>query len=639
MANAFDFELHADENATKALAEIEARIKALEPALNSAREGLRFGGSETLENTGALGNKLRDMSQSAKDNVQNISDMIPPLKNFGELFTKYSGMTSTMGLFGGVGGVIGGLTKGYNTLRDMGREANNLDTLSKNTAMSIEDTSKLTGALVQIGTEADQAKDSVQNLFNTLNAAERGENGSARTELDKLGVKIHTTKEGSADVIPTLLELEDAFKNKKIPSETENRLIVKLGLTPEILTLLREGKIQERLDKAKKYGQTITEEENQKLTEFNTEANESAARFSGMWNRTKIDTATWLLDKGEEAEKKPAWQTIKDIRMRESDTADSFYHGNKEKDISKWAYQDKEFTSQLTFMEKFRLLRGKPDEILQKKLDDRYGESWEKQKKAHEAKTAANKIPALPKYEAPNYPNPLKSTGKKPRGIRNNNPGNLTDAPNAVGKDYGNGHVYMKFATPHDGITALSRQLMLHGDRGQNTLNHIIPIYAPKAAGNNTREYIDYIAKQLGISPNEKMDLHNPAMIEKLIDPIIKMENLGQQPYSQEQIKNGIFTSINDPRWAGLRSNYYLQNQRLQYGTEVQEQQLSSLYSQKKESEYEEVIAANIAKAVRDAIGDKPFQVEIALVDNKTGERQKFQEKTTGRVTTSMQYP
>ncbi|MGJ0626911.1 hypothetical protein [Xenorhabdus bovienii] len=108
MANVFDFELHADENATKALAEIEARIKALQPVLNSTREGLRFGGSETLENTGALGNKLRDMSQSAKDNVQNIGDMIPPLKNFGELFTKYSGITSKMGLFGGIGGLLVG---------------------------------------------------------------------------------------------------------------------------------------------------------------------------------------------------------------------------------------------------------------------------------------------------------------------------------------------------------------------------------------------------------------------------------------------------------------------------------------------------------------------------------------------------
>ncbi|MDC9591973.1 hypothetical protein PSI23_22620, partial [Xenorhabdus sp. XENO-10] len=74
-------------------------------------------------------------------------------------------LTSKMGLFGGIGGVVGGMAAGYKTLRDMGKEAYNLDTLSKNTAMPVEDASKLTGALVQIGTEADQAKDSVQNLF------------------------------------------------------------------------------------------------------------------------------------------------------------------------------------------------------------------------------------------------------------------------------------------------------------------------------------------------------------------------------------------------------------------------------------------------------------------------------------------
>ncbi|MDC9591661.1 lytic transglycosylase domain-containing protein, partial [Xenorhabdus sp. XENO-10] len=128
MANVFDFQLNADDNATRALAEIEARIKGLQPVLNSTREGLRFGGSETLENTGALSNKLRDMSRSAQDNVQNIGDMIPPLKNFGELFTKYSGLTSKMGLFGGIGGVVGGMAAGYKTLRDMGKEAYNLDT-------------------------------------------------------------------------------------------------------------------------------------------------------------------------------------------------------------------------------------------------------------------------------------------------------------------------------------------------------------------------------------------------------------------------------------------------------------------------------------------------------------------------------
>ncbi|XRZ03387.1 hypothetical protein ACP179_19805 [Xenorhabdus stockiae] len=67
MGNVFDFELNADENATKALAEIEARIKQLNPLLGSTREALRFGGSETLETTGGLSNQLRDMSRYAQD--------------------------------------------------------------------------------------------------------------------------------------------------------------------------------------------------------------------------------------------------------------------------------------------------------------------------------------------------------------------------------------------------------------------------------------------------------------------------------------------------------------------------------------------------------------------------------------------
>ncbi|MGJ0626910.1 hypothetical protein [Xenorhabdus bovienii] len=517
----------------------------------------------------------------------------------------------------------------------MGREANNLDTLSKNTAMSIEDASKLTGALVQIGADADDAAGSVQNLFNTLNAAQRGENLSARSELDKLKIPIHTTKEGSADTIPTLLEIAKVFPG--LPSETQFRLANKLGLTPDVLTLIRENKIEERLDQSVKNGQSRTAEENQKLTDFNTEANESAARFSGMWNRTKIDTATWLLDKGTEAEKKPAWQTIKDIRMRESDTADSFYHGNKEKDIRKRAVSDKDFISQLTFMEEFRLLRGKPDKNLQKKLDDRYGESWEKQKKAHEAKTAANKIPALPKYEAPNYPNPLKRIGKPNRAERNKNPGNLRAASNAIGRDGPDKKKsFVIFNSMHDGLTAMSRQLMLYGDRGINTLNTIIPEYAPKKDKNDTLGYIENVSQWTGIDPNERLDLHDPAVVERIMKAMIQQESSMQ--FSPEDLQKAISASINEPKWAGLRSDYHLQNQRSQYSPE-QEQPFPSLYGQKKESKYEEVIAANIAKAVREAIGDKPFMVEIALVDNKTGERQKFQSKSSGKVTTSMQYP
>ncbi|MDC9591718.1 lytic transglycosylase domain-containing protein, partial [Xenorhabdus sp. XENO-10] len=501
--------------------------------------------------------------------------------------------------------------------------------LSKNTAMPVEDASKLTGALVQIGTEADQAKDSVQNLFNTLNAAERGENGSARAELDKLGVKIHTTKEGSAAVIPTLLELEEAFKNKNIPSETENRLIVKLGLTPEILALLREGKIEERLDKSKKFGLSRTAEENQKLTDFNTEANEASARFSGMWNRTKIDAATYFLDKGEEAEKKPAWQAIKDIRMRENDTADSFYHGNKEKDIRNRAVSDKEFISQLTFMEEFRLLRGKPDESLQKKLDDRYGEAWEKQKKAHEAKTAANKIPALPKYETPNYPNPLKNSGNSTASLESMS-GYFATLEKKYGLDPG----------------------LLHGVAMTESAGNPNAIGKPTKSGQakGMFQFMPGTAAEWGLKGNDVFDPYKSAeAAAKMLGSLLKTHNgnlnkaLASYNWGIGNVqKEGMGNMPTETRnyIPKVKKNMASGAAIAEKNTNRQEQQFSfpSLYGQKKESKYEEVIAANIAKAVREAIGDKPFLVEIALVDNKTGERQKFQSKSSGKVTTSMQY-
>ncbi|MBD2781956.1 hypothetical protein [Xenorhabdus szentirmaii] len=639
MANVFDFELHADENATKALADIEARIKQLNPMLDSTREALRFGGSETLETTGSLGNQLRDMSRYAQDNVQNISDMIPPLKNFGELFTKYSGMASKMGLFGGIGGAIGGMAAGYKTLRDMGKEATKLDTLSKNTAMSIEDTTKLTGALVQVGADADDAQKSVQNLFNVLNSAQRGENPSVLAELNNLGIKIHTTKDGSADTIPTLLELEKVFKNKKIPSETENRLIAKLGLTPEILTLLRGGKIQERLDKSVKYGQSRTAEENQKLTEFDTEANEISARIDGLWNRAKILGATWFLDKSQEAKESPEMKSIQDYKMREKDTADNFYHGNKDEDMRQRALRDKKFQETLSFKEDLSLTINKPDKGLQKKLNDYYGELWEKQKKVHEEKMQASKIPPLPKYEAPNYANPLKKSGKQPRGIRNNNPGNLTAAPHAVGKDYGNGHVYVKFATPHDGISAMARQIMLDAERGLNTIDALLNKYASEKAGNKTNAYADFVSERTGYTRNQPIDLLNPDELEKVMVSMIQLENDNINPYSKEQIEAGIRDAIHNDRWKGLRNPQKIREQRLQYGSGEQEQQFPSLYSKRKETESEVDIAKGMAKAFLDAVGDKTQQVEIILVNDKTGERQVFQSKSAGKVTTSMQYP
>jgi hypothetical protein len=659
MGNVFDFQLNADENATKALAEIEDRIKQLNPLLGSTREALRFGGSETLDTTGSLSNQLRDMSRYAQDNVQNIGDMIPPLKNFGELFSKYSGIASKMGLLGGIGGAIGGMTAGYNTLRDMGKEATNLDTLSKNTAMSIEDTTKLTGALVQVGADADDAQKSVQNLFNVLNSAHRGENDSVLSELNNLKIPIHETKDGSADTIPTLLEIAKKFPN--MPSETQFRLSNKLGLTPDVLTLIRENKIEERLDKSVKNGQSRTAEENQKLVDFNTEANELGARISGLWNRGKIGGATWFLDSNKEEKGRPEMKSVQEYQKREKDTADSFYHGNKVDDIRQRALRDEEFKKQLTFKEKLSLTINKPDEGLQKKLNDKYSESWEKQKKDHESKAAAKKIQVAQKIEEPNYPNPLKKKGKPNRSERNKNPGNLRAASNTIGRDGSDPNTsFVQFRTMRDGLAAMSRQLMLYGDRNRNTLNTIIPKYAPKEDYNDTLGYIKNVSKWTGINPNERLNMHEPATIEKLMKAMIMQESSMQ--FSPEELQSAIMDSIHDPRWAGLRSKENLQRQRLWYeynpeqtssysqnkqaeGNEEtinkkssEQPAITSLYSQDKRAEYDEEMSKRIALAVQEAIGDKTITVDINLFNDKTGEKQKFQTKTAGKVTTAMSY-
>ncbi|WP_340620312.1 hypothetical protein [Xenorhabdus siamensis] len=69
-----------------------------------------------------------------------------------------------------------------------------------------------------------------------------------------------------------------------------------------------------------------------------------------------------------------------------------------------------------------------------------------------------------------------------------------------------------------------------------------------------------------------------------------------------------------------------------------QEHQFPSLYGRKKENESEVDIVQSMAKAFQEAIAGKPFQFEVILVNEKTGERQKFQSNSAGKVTTSMKY-
>ncbi|MDE9477021.1 hypothetical protein [Xenorhabdus bovienii] len=646
MANAFDFELHADENATKALAEIEARLKGLQPVLDSTREGLRFGGSETLDNVGSVSNKLRDMSQFAKDNVQHIGAIIPPLKNVGELTAKYGGLAKKYGgIIGGVGAIGYGATKLYQGMRDAGKDAITRSTRAKNSGMSVADFTRMSGAMqISTGASMDDTDQSVESLYPVLQNALTNRNSATKTELNKIGVEIAKNKNGNADVYQTMKNLAAEWNN--IVPETQNTLREHLGLDDKALSFLRDGgqkingklKIEELLNKSDKFGLTIQDKDNEQIEKVGERINEVEARVAGTlrnWKNDMLLTGVGQWDKAKE--------TAKDKNPVHGFFAGAatyfnlfdFNNGGDQLALLKKARKDKEFRKTLTFKENTDLLLTYASEDLIKKLNAYY---FPNAKPSH----VGEKVPDIPIVEEPKIgsENNKKSSGntRKPRGIRNNNPGNLVAAPNAVGKDYGKTHTYVKFGTAHDGISAMARQLMLDAERGLNTIELFLNKYASKKAGNNTTGYIDRVSNQTGYRPNQPINLHDPDVLKKVMDAMIVVENI-EHPYSDEQIKAGINDAIHDDRWSGLRKPHILREQRQQYDPNGQDQSFPSLYSQSKQAEYDEETSKKIALAIQEAMGDKTITVDINLVNDKTGERQRFQSKTAGKVITSMQYP
>ncbi|EOX9201023.1 lytic transglycosylase domain-containing protein [Yersinia enterocolitica] len=126
-----------------------------------------------------------------------------------------------------------------------------------------------------------------------------------------------------------------------------------------------------------------------------------------------------------------------------------------------------------------------------------------------------------------------------PRGIRNNNPGNI----NYVGQDGASlerpGGRFAKFDTAYDGLKAMARQLMRYftgktTGKPLQTLTDIISTWAP-GSENNTGAYIAQLSKMLNVHPDAVLNLENPQVMSALMGGIIHHEN-GRNPYSSELI-------------------------------------------------------------------------------------------------------
>jgi hypothetical protein len=130
-----------------------------------------------------------------------------------------------------------------------------------------------------------------------------------------------------------------------------------------------------------------------------------------------------------------------------------------------------------------------------------------------------------------------------PRGIRNNNPGNIRDTDQTralwLGEVEGGPNddpAFLVFQTPEHGIRALARLLRNYQKDGLRTLSQIISRYAP-GNENNTVAYVNAVASELVIDPAQ--DFNVDQRLPALLKAIIRHEN-GQQPYTDQQIQQGI---------------------------------------------------------------------------------------------------
>lgn len=126
--------------------------------------------------------------------------------------------------------------------------------------------------------------------------------------------------------------------------------------------------------------------------------------------------------------------------------------------------------------------------------------------------------------------------GNVPRGIRNNNPGNIEfRRENAWRGQTGSDGRFARFETPEDGLRALAIDLGTKGRRGLRSIRSILNTYAPPS-DNDTTAYINRVtegmSRTLGrpVRSTDQLQLNDRQVRGALMGAIIQHEN-GSQPY------------------------------------------------------------------------------------------------------------
>ncbi|HBM3131075.1 TPA: hypothetical protein LVL98_004849 [Klebsiella michiganensis] len=624
MSNSFDFELVAGDHVSEAIARIDEAVRNLEPQLDKTREGLQLGGQETIDGLNGYNSRLDIMARTARDNVQFISDMIPPMKIVGELAGKFAGLGLVGGVIGSIGGAAYATGKLAESYREAARGAYDLNTHAQNTAMSVQDFSRLSGALQLVGADSDSAASSIEGIFKSLNEANSGKNAGVMAAMAQIGAQIERNNDGSVNTLRTLESIARIFP--KLRPDQQKSFADAMGLTPEMLTLMREGaKYAGLLAKADKVGLTVDPALNQQLTSFDVAVKEASASWDGFKSKLERKVYAALDTNG-------LTDMVNGFTDMLANNFDNISMGrfagqNKgdDSELMRRALADPEFQKSLNGNEKNQLTAGVMTDESRKK----YRQYFYNQDRSQQLRDDVNAIIRPETSRGPIVYNP---NGKNTLGFRNHNPGNLRDASNATGRNKG----FSTFSSDEDGLAAMARQLMLYGDRGNNTPGGILHTYAPRTE-NKTQQYINDVSARTGYDSRQRLDLHNPEVLKNLMAAMIQHEQ-GSQPYTEEQLKNAIQSAIMDDRWSGLRSRDNLTQQRRDIisgaGGNVR---TPSILAPTDGVGDTNVMADNITRSLTDALSEHPLKLEITMINDK-GERKTYNVENNGKIITPMNY-
>ncbi|WP_413535069.1 hypothetical protein [Rahnella inusitata] len=628
MAKAFDFQLTADDRVSESIQSIDDAVKKLIPQLNNARTGLQLGGRQSTEGVDEISGRLGNLAKNARDGVQFIGDLVPPLKMVGGLTLGLSGLA---GVFNAVkSGIQGYANAGYK-----------VDTTAKNISTTTRAYQELTGAMIENGSARDAAEGSVSGLYQRANDALNMRDDGFLALMSQLGIKISKTKEGVADVTKLMDDLNKAMLKE---SPAKQSVIAQVGgFSPELLSFLRQStdQVQRLKDQAQRDGLIFSDKDVQNALAFRTQLNHISASWDGLLMKAQVNL-------GKDPTIQGGLDSISQIMEHGFDTATvgslmDFNAGGKQADRIREALKDEKFKKTLSWDEKLDLNMGYASGDLIKKLNSFYGPT----DKAKQLQQDVNGLYVQPPSSVPpaSYNQPGNGNA---RGIRNNNPGNLRVAPNAVGSDGS----FAVFDKAEDGLAAMSRQLQLYGDRGNNTPYGIVHTYAPSSE-NNTQAYINAITSDTGFGEHEQLDLNDPAVLKRMMTAMIRHEN-GSQPYSEKDIDSGINASMTDSRWQGLRDPSRLAYQRDQYSDWLMNGSSSTEFPSVNqpdkgvEPNINTPLSASpvgggletlkLADLISTALKDSKSEIEVTFINSRTGDRKKVS-GTGGKVATAMPLP